>query len=316
MDFKIFSERIERVNNRIDEILVGKPETLYEAARHLSSAGGKRIRPLLCLLSCESVGGNPDNAIDTAVSMELIHTFTLIHDDIMDNDELRRGIPSVHVKFGESTAILAGDLLFSKAFELCGEGAVKILARASSEICEGQEMDISFEKINSLSENEYLEMIIKKTAKLFEASTWSGAVVGKGSNEEIENLANFGLNMGIAFQIQDDILDLIADEEKLGKPVGSDIIEGKKTLIAIKAINNTDGIDRDKLIEILMKKNNTIDEIEFALNLFRDSGALEQSRKMADEFIAKAKNSLKNLAESDAKKHLLDIADFVIDRNK
>ncbi|HIE33656.1 MAG TPA: polyprenyl synthetase family protein, partial [Candidatus Altiarchaeales archaeon] len=190
MDFKIFSERIGKVNNRIDEILVGKPETLYGAARHLSSAGGKRIRPLLCLLSCESVGGNPDNAIDTAVSMELIHTFTLIHDDIMDNDELRRGIPSVHVKFGESTAILAGDLLFSKAFELCGERAVKILARASSEICEGQEMDMSFEKINSLSENEYLEMIIKKTAKLFEASTWSGAVVGNGSNEEIENLAN------------------------------------------------------------------------------------------------------------------------------
>ncbi|HEX55190.1 MAG: polyprenyl synthetase family protein [Candidatus Altiarchaeales archaeon] len=316
MDFEKFENKIKRINSRIEEVLNGSPEILYDAAIHLSMAGGKRLRPILCLLSCESVNGKWENALDTAVAVELIHTFTLIHDDIMDNDELRRGIPSVHVKFGNSTAILAGDLLFSKAFELSHPKAVNVLANASVGICEGQELDILLKEvgIDSLSEDKYIEMVTKKTAKLFEAATKSGAIIGNGSKEEIENLSKFGLNLGIAFQIRDDILDLTADEETLGKPVGSDIIEGKRTLIVINAIESLGNGERRELIEILEKDNNSREEIEYAISLLKKSGAIDYSYKKAREFVDAAIESLSRIPESEARNDLMSITDFAVDR--
>ncbi len=314
MEFEKFNPVIEKVNKKIEELLVGKPENLYNAARHLSRGGGKRIRPLLCMLSCKAIGGRKNDALNTGVAIELIHTFTLIHDDIMDKDELRRGVPSVHAKFGEPTAILAGDLLFAKAFEICNPEIKGVLARASSEICEGQELDMSFEKRDDVSEEEYLEMIKKKTAALFEASTMSGAIIGKGNEKEVEALSTYGLNIGMAFQIQDDILGVIADEEKLGKPVGSDIVEGKKSLIAIKTLEQLQQPQREELIRILKKEKNTVAEIERAVGLFREYNAIDYCKKKAERLIEDAKRPLQEIPDSEAKDDLIEIADFVVGR--
>ncbi|RLF51848.1 MAG: polyprenyl synthetase family protein, partial [Thermoplasmata archaeon] len=179
----------EAIDKAIENYLYEKePSNLYEAVKYLPFAGGKRLRPLIACLACEAVGGNFVNALPLAVALELIHTFTLVHDDIMDKDEERRGMPAVHVKFGESTAILAGDTLFAKAFEVASaikdaEIAKKILrnlAIMAKEICEGQQLDIEFEEMEYVEESQFLEMIEKKTARMFEQAAMGGAIVGRG----------------------------------------------------------------------------------------------------------------------------------------
>jgi len=312
-------EKLEKerraVNLEVQKTLVGKPDRIYSAAKHLCLAGGKMVRPMLCMLSCEAVGGKRMEVARTGAAIELMHTFTLIHDDIMDGDDLRRGQPSVHKLYGIPTAILAGDLLFSKAFEICDPRAYRILARATSEICEGQELDISFETRTNVSEDEYVEMIRKKTGVLLEAACESGAVVGGGTDEQIEALASFGLSIGLAFQIQDDILGVTADEEKLGKPVGNDIVKGKKNLIAIKALETLKEKERKELLTILAKKSNTDTEINRAIDLFQDSGSIDYCKKKAREYIKKSDSSLHELKDSTARKELKLIADYVVKRD-
>jgi len=315
MDFSEFEGYSRRVNSELEKLLVGEPEDLYRAARHITFAGGKRVRPLICLLSCEALNCDRNNAVRTAVAVELIHTFTLIHDDIMDRDDLRRGISSVHREFGEVTAILAGDLLFSKAFEVCDSRTVNILAIASSEICEGQELDMEFEQMNNISESEYLKMIRKKTAVLLEAATKSGAVLGNGTEDQIKALANFGLGLGMAFQIHDDILGVTAEKEKLGKPVGSDIAKGKKNLVMIKAIELLKGEEKDRFMDILTRKENSESEIWEAISTVKNSGAIEYCREKGKSFMENSTKALKNLPETDARKSLLEIAEFVIRRD-
>ena len=314
MEFDKFNPVTGEVNRLIKEVLAGKPDRLYKAARRLPDAGGKRIRPLLCILSCEAVGGERDDALRTAVAMELVHTFTLVHDDIMDNDELRRGTPSVHVNFGEPTAILAGDLLFAKAFEICDPKIKEVLAQASSEICEGQELDMSFEERFDVSEEEYMEMIRKKTAVLFEAATKSGAMLGGGGSGVIEALALYGLNIGLAFQIWDDVLGVMAKEENLGKPVGSDIVEGKKSLVVIKTLEHLQQPERGELIRILKSEVNTRADIDKAVGFFRECHSIEYCKRKAEELIMDAKKSLKELPDSQAREDLFGIGDLVVER--
>jgi len=314
MNFSRFQPLIDEVNGRINEILIGRPENLYNASKHIITAGGKRIRPLICILACRAVGGDDRDVIETAAAIELIHTFTLIHDDIMDEDKFRRGIKSVHEVYGQSTAILAGDLLFSNAFRICHRDVFKILADASAMICEGQEMDISFEKRTDVKEDEYMEMIRKKTAVLLETAAKVGALLGNGDKEEIENLSSFGLNIGIAFQIKDDILGAIADEKKLGKPVGSDIYKCKKNLIAIKSLEFLKNDKRRKLLRILSQRNNTKKEINDAIELFKESGAIEYCTQMMNNYAEMARNSILNLKKSKARDDLLDLSDFIIKR--
>lgn len=313
MDFSRFDNHFREVDSEIENLLSGEPEKLYTAARHITFAGGKRIRPLLCMLSCEALNCEGNNAIKTAVAVELIHTFTLVHDDIMDRDKVRRGVPSVHEKFGETTAILAGDLLFSKVFEVSDTRAVGILAHAAAQICEGQEMDMEFEEREDVSESEYLKMIKKKTAVLLEAATKAGAILGNGDEEQVSALAKFGLSLGMAFQIHDDILGVTADEEKLGKPVGSDIVEGKKNLVMIKAKELLQGDEGDEFTRIL--GNGKESEVQRAIELIKNSGALEYCMEKEKGFRDDATNSLKDLPDTEAKKSLLELADFVIRRD-
>ncbi|MCD6447838.1 MAG: polyprenyl synthetase family protein [Thermoplasmata archaeon] len=310
----------EAVDKAIENYLYEKePPRLYEAVKYLPFAGGKRLRPIIACLACEAVGSDFTKAIPFAVALELIHTFTLVHDDIMDKDEERRGKPSVHVKFGEDAAILAGDALFAKAFEVASnlreaETAKKILrnlAIMAKEICEGQEMDVSFEEMEYIEENQFLEMIEKKTAKMFEHAAMGGAIIGGGKKEEIEALQKYGLNLGMAFQIWDDCLDVIGKD--IGKPVGSDIREGKKTLLYIYAYKRSES---KEWLKYYGKEGASDEEVQKIIKFFEEIGAIEYAKKKAREYSKKAIDALEILPESGAKKELIEIAEFAIEREK
>lgn len=313
------------INPRLEEILADiTPRSLYEASMHLISAGGKKIRPTLALLSCQAVGGEMEDAMNVATAIELIHTFSLIHDDIMDKDEMRRGQPSVHVLWGESMAILAGDILFSKAFESTlktridetsykrVKNAISTIIDSCVKICEGQALDISFEENFNIKEEEYLEMIYKKTAALISAATRSGAIMGGGTHEEIEALGEYGKLIGLAFQIHDDYLDIAGDEKTLGKPIGSDIAEGKMTILTVKTLEKASEQDREKLIRILEAKSQ--EGVNEAIEIFKKYETIEYAHRLAKEYTKRAKEKLKVLEESQAKKLLQEIADFIIER--
>jgi geranylgeranyl diphosphate synthase, type I len=300
------------------------PEELQKSTQHLIKAGGKKIRPSLVVLSSEAVGGTAGVAIKTAAAVELIHTFSLIHDDIMDKDEMRRGEPSVHVLWGESMAILAGDTLFSKAFETVLEtpvnsisyervlNALKTVVDSCIKICEGQASDMCFEGNFEVNEDEYMNMIYKKTGALIAAATRSGAILGGGNPEEVEILTEYGRLIGLAFQIQDDYLDVVSEEENLGKPVGSDIVEGKMTLMVVHALSNASNKDKEELISILKDGEDT--DVERAIELFEKYGSINYARDIAIKSVDNAKNLLETLDESEATVSLAMIADYVLQR--
>ncbi|HOK72420.1 MAG TPA: short chain isoprenyl diphosphate synthase IdsA [Methanothermobacter sp.] len=313
------------INPKLEEILADiTPRSLYEASMHLISAGGKKIRPTLALLSCQAVGGEIEDAMNVAVAIELIHTFSLIHDDIMDKDEMRRGEPSVHVLWGEPMAILAGDILFSKAFESTLKtkideisykhvtDALSTIIDSCIKICEGQALDMDFEENFNVKEEEYLEMVYKKTAALISAATKSGAIMGGGTLEEVEALGEYGKLIGLAFQIHDDYLDITGDEKTLGKPVGSDIAEGKMTILTVKTLEKASEEDKEKLIRIL--KNGNQKGIKEAIKIFKKYDSINYAQRLAQEYTKRAKEKLKILEDSKAKKHLEEIADFIIER--
>lgn len=320
---KKYSKSIdEEIKNSLCTV---EPYELQKSTQHLIKAGGKKIRPSMVVLSAEAVGGTSEEALKTAAAVELIHTFSLIHDDIMDKDEMRRGEPSVHVVWGEPMAILAGDTLFSKAFETVLEtpidgvtyervtGALKTVVDSCIKICEGQASDMCFEGNFEVSEDEYMNMIYKKTGALIAAATKSGAIIGGGTPEQVETLAEYGKLVGLAFQIQDDYLDVVSDEENLGKPVGSDIVEGKMTLMVVNALSKASEDDKEELIAILKAEEDT--DVERALELFDKYGSINYAKDIALDNVDKAKKLLDTLEESDAKIALSMIADYVLQRN-
>lgn len=323
---EILKKYSKSIDEEINKSLVTiDPKGLRQSSEHLIKAGGKKLRPSLVVLSCEAVSGNPKNALKTAAAMELIHTFSLIHDDIMDKDELRRGEPSVHILWGEPMAILAGDTIFSKAFEAILDTkiddvsssrvieALKTVVDSCIKICEGQACDMGFEEKFDVKEKEYLNMIYKKTAALIAAATKSGAILGGGNQEQIEALSEYGRLIGMAFQIQDDYLDVISDAEKIGKPAGSDIVEGKMTLMVVHTIEKASPEDKETLISIL--KSGSEDEVEKAISLFEKYDSIEYTRNIALNNVKQAKELLNILDDSEAKESLLHIADFVLQRN-
>ena len=304
------------------ELATITPDNLSEASVYLTRAGGKMLRPALTLIVCEAVGGKREDALKTGAAIELIHTFSLIHDDIMDQDDMRRGMPAVHKVWGDDVAILAGDTLFSKAFEIIigTEGtssdqnnrALATVADACVKICEGQALDMGFEERFDVCEDEYMEMIFKKTGALIAAATKAGAIMGGASDEVIDAMYEYGRLIGLAFQIQDDYLDIAADEETLGKPIGSDIGKGKMTIIAIKGLAS---VDDDRLLEILKASENTQSEIDEAVEILTNCGAIEYAHNLAQESVKKAKQVLEILDDSSSKQVLCDIADFVLERS-
>jgi len=319
---KNYSIGVEReIENALDTL---DPENLHSASNHIIKAGGKKIRPALVLLTAEAVGGNRKWAYKTAAAVELIHTFSLIHDDIMDGDEMRRGMPAVHTLWGEPMAILAGDVLFSKAFELVTQTqaedipsenvitALKTVVDSCIKICEGQALDMDFEGKLDVKEEDYLKMIYKKTAALIAAATKSGAIIGGGSEEQVEALSQYGELIGMAFQIQDDYLDVISDEEELGKPVGSDIVEGKMTLMVVHTLEAATYADKEELISILESGDES--NTNRAIEIFNKYDSITYARDIALENVNQAKKLLDMMDDSPAKEALYNLADFVLER--
>ena len=296
-----------------EELAIITPENLAEASVYLTRAGGKMLRPALTLISAEAVGGKKESALKAGAAIELIHTFSLIHDDIMDQDDMRRGMPSVHKVWGDDVAILAGDTLFSKGTSSeQNNKALATVADACVKICEGQASDMGFEERFDVEEDEYMEMIFKKTGALIAAATKAGAIMGGANDEVIDAMYEYGRLIGLAFQIQDDYLDLAADEETLGKPIGSDIGKGKMTIIAIKGLASDES---GRLLEILKADENSQDEIDEAIEILNNCGAIEYAHNLALESVDKAKEVLEILPDSSSKQILADIADFVLERN-
>lgn len=327
MDIKQeIQKRGDFFNKELEKFLrEGSPEILYNAARHLPLAGGKRLRPVLAMVSCEAVKGDIIDVIPLSISLELIHNFTLVHDDIMDKSKLRRGLPSVHIKFGEPTAIIAGDLLFTKAFESMHNtiGDLKAFKNVEyglidciREICEGQQLDMEFEKRKIVTEEEYLEMIRKKTAVFFQYAAEAGALLGGGSNEQVNSLNQYGISLGLGFQIWDDFLDVSSDEEILGKDIGNDIRNGKKTLIACHCLNNTKGDEKKTLEKIFGNLNASDKEVKEVYTIFKKLGSAEYAKKTAISYCETAKKSLEILPDTEAKQILIAFAEYSISREK
>jgi len=307
------------VDAAIDRLLpVKEPAGLYEASRHIVKAGGKRLRPAVLLTAAEAVGGSPDKAVPAAVAVELMHTFTLVHDDIMDNDPVRRGLPAVHTIWGEAGGILAGDTLYSKAIEIITEtdsnpsGLLKasnILSKTCVGVCEGQWLDVDFENRDSVSKEEYLEMIEKKTAILFGAAAQIGAIIGGADEKTDQALYDYGRLVGLGFQIYDDVLDLVTPEEILGKRQGSDIFEGKRTLLMIHAA------EKGAIPRAFGKGSGTKEDIEEAILTLTNSGSLAYVKDMAVGFVEEGKSKLDILPDSNAKQLLKDMADYMLYRD-
>ncbi|MFA0823386.1 MAG: polyprenyl synthetase family protein [Methanomethylovorans sp.] len=312
-------KRSSHVDEGISEMLpITHPAELYKAARYLPDAGGKRLRPAAVILAAEAVGSDLQTVLPAAVAVELVHNFTLVHDDIMDKDDVRRGRPAVHVKWGEPAAILAGDTLYSKAFEIITSmdndpvrivKCIDLLARTCTEICEGQWLDIEFEDRSIVTEEQYLQMVEKKTAVLYGAACKIGALLGGAPLDIADQMYEFGRMIGIGFQIYDDVLDIVTPEEVLGKVRGSDIMEGKKTLIAIHALN------ADVKLDIFGKGKASKGQLEEAIKQLEDSGSIEYARNTAVSYICEGKKKLDVLEDSEAKEILLAIADYMIERS-
>ncbi len=319
-------KRADFFNEQLEKFLKnGSPEELYDAARHLPLAGGKRLRPCMSMISCESVKGDVLDTIPLTIALELVHNFTLVHDDIMDNSKLRRGEPSVHIKYTEPTAIIAGDLLFTKAFESmhklnCDLKVFKNvefgLIDCIKEICEGQQLDMDFEKRNNVTEDQYLEMIRKKTAVFFQYAAEAGAILGGADSEQENALNQYGLYLGLGFQIWDDYLDITSDEETLGKDIGNDIRNGKKTLIVVHTLNNASAEDKQQFEKIFGNKDATDQDIERIYNILKKTGSVEYAKKTALTYIDDAKKSIEMLPDTESKQLLMNIADYAIKRKK
>ncbi|MEM4258662.1 MAG: polyprenyl synthetase family protein [Candidatus Thermoplasmatota archaeon] len=301
-----------------------KPVLLYQASAHLPSGGGKRLRPFLTMISCESVGGKTEDALPFAAALELLHNFTLVHDDIMDKSALRRNVETVHVKYGEPTAILAGDLLFAKAFEALHELPVEYdcfkklhagLVQAVIDVCEGQQEDMEFEQRSIVTEQEYLSMITKKTAVLFKLAAYGGGLIGGGSAREVQALSDFGVYLGLSFQIWDDYLDMSSDVKTLGKDIGNDIRNGKKTLIAVHALEHADTTQKKRLARIFGFQQASDEDIHEAFALFREIGSVEYAKTTALTYNAKAKSALEKIKPSSTRDILTSVADYSIQRD-
>ena len=297
------------------------PRTLYGPSRYVLDAGGKRIRPVLLLLACEAVGGNPKNALHAGAAIEILHNFTLVHDDIMDNASSRRGRKTVHTKWDNNVAILVGDALLALAYRCLLETKsphiqeiAGIFTEGVVEVCEGQAYDKEFETRPSVTVGEYLLMIDKKTARMVAISAEIGGLIGNGSRSEIDALRRYGEHVGRAFQIQDDLLDIIADEKELGKPVGGDILEGKKTFLLLEALRAARGKDRELLKEMIRNKGAKSGLIPEYRRIYLETGAISAARRRIGKDIARAKHELHRLPASSARSMLGWFADMLLNR--
>jgi len=298
-----------------------EPESLYDPGEYFLQMGGKRVRPVICLMGNELFDNISNDAYSVATAIELFHNFTLVHDDIMDAAPLRRGMPTVHTKYNPSTALLTGDVMMIVSYDYINKintqylhRILHLFNRTAKEVCEGQQMDMDFEKLDYVSPTDYIRMIELKTSVLLAASVQLGAILGGASEHNCGHLYEFGRNLGIAFQVQDDYLDAFGDPEKFGKDVGGDIRQNKKTFLLIHALETANEQQKAELQQ-LMKENPT-DKVEKVLAIFKACNVDEWAKQLKLEYLNKALHHLDEVAvTSTRKKPLKQLADFLIQRD-
>ena len=297
------------------------PATLYDPCDYFLTLGGKRIRPVMCLMGNELFNDISPDAYPVATAIELFHNFTLIHDDIMDAASLRRGMVTVHKKYGSNTAILSGDVMLLRSYDYLNEinslhlkSILALFNKTAKEVCEGQQLDMDFEQQEAVSLDDYIKMITLKTSVLLAASLEMGAILGGASEGSCRHLYEFGKNLGIAFQIQDDYLDAFGDPKKFGKEVGGDIRQNKKTFLLLQALSIASPQQKDKLLKIM--ETNPPDKVEQVLAIFKEYQVDIWANQLKSTYLEKAMKHLEDIAVISArKKPLMELADFLIQRD-
>jgi len=317
-----FTELVNDFNKRFNtRHFPETPASLYDPCQYFLAIGGKRIRPILCLMGNELFDTIHNDAYQVANAIELFHNFTLIHDDIMDDASLRRGMETVHIKYNPSTALLAGDVMMIGSYEylnkIDSQFLHKILTlfnKTASEVCEGQQLDMDFEKQSIVELVEYINMITLKTSVLLAASLQMGAILGGASEGNCNHLYEFGKNLGIAFQIQDDYLDAFGDPAKFGKEVGGDIKQNKKTFLLLYALEVANTTQKEKLIQLMQE--NPADKISQVLQMYQDCGVGDWANKLKEQYLSIALKHLDDIAVlSVRKKPLIELANYLIQRD-
>ncbi len=316
-----FSELVTLFETRLNNTLPfpERPETLYEPCRYFMGIGGKRVRPVICLMANELFGEITEDAYRAAMGVELFHNFTLIHDDIMDKAPLRRGQTTVHTRNGLTAGILCGDVMAIYAYDQLAhiktslQQVLHLFNKTSIEVCEGQQLDMDFESRNDVTIEEYIEMITLKTSVLLACSLKMGALLGGATEGNADKLYEFGKNLGIAFQLQDDYLDAYGAES--GKIPGGDIIANKKTYLLLKAMENANDLQLTAINSLLQRDDES--KVPAMLSLYMNTGADVACREAVAHYSQLAFNSLEEAAvQNSRKKHLHDLATYLLAREK
>lgn len=319
------SDLIEKQLSELD--LPDMPASLYDPVRYTLDLPGKRVRPYLTLIGCGLAGGDPEEALPAAIAIELLHNFTLLHDDIMDKADTRRGEPSVFKKWDANTAILSGDAMYAKAFKQLQHygndphyskkqyvNIIDIFLESAEYVCEGQAYDLSYEKQGQVSIEEYLQMIKGKTAALISGSLTIGAAVAGAEKSVIKQLRLVGQKAGIAFQIQDDLLDVIADPEKFGKQQGGDILEGKKTYLSLLALQRCDTSQKQRLQDILVGLNTTPAEVSNVIELYEQLDVIKATKSAIQQYYQEAMEQVNMFEDSTYKNKIIIFLNRLISR--
>lgn len=320
-----FNESREIINNTIAKInLSDGPAELFDPIKYTLSTGGKRLRPALVLMSCELFSGKIDKAIMPALGIEMFHNFTLLHDDIMDKSLIRRNKPTVHKKWNENIAILSGDvmsILSYKYITKCNEemlpSVIDLFNQTAIMVCKGQQYDMNFEALQVVTVDEYLNMIELKTSVLIAASNKLGALIGGANQADTDHMYNFGKNFGMAFQIQDDMLDVYGDLKNFGKKPYGDIIANKKTFLLVKALEIASSEQKTRIYNQLKKKDFDPDEkINAILSVYNELNIKDITEELIKEYLSKSKSDLEKVSPDDYKKEQLrDLFEILHNRN-
>lgn len=311
-----YQQYYKRINNALGNCFTkNTPKSLYAPARYILEGKGKRIRPFFTLLASEAVCGSSTNAINTALAIEILHNFTLVHDDIMDQADLRHGRPTIHMKWDSTAAILSGDMMIAFAYECAlqtktsrHDELVHILNEANITICEGQAIDMELEQRKDATIADYLDMISKKTGRLISASLEAGGIVGDANPEQLEKLMIFGKKIGRAFQIQDDYLDIMAEDGKSGKVPGGDVINGKKTYLLLRSLDLATGTER-KLLQSVIDNNGISPEgVPEIRRIYERCGVLDDARELINSDTEEALSAVETLPYEEGREYLKGFA--------
>ena len=324
MNISVTPEQVEKkyqqyyrlINDALGKCFTkNSPKSLYEPARYILEGKGKRIRPFFTLLAAEAVCGSSINAINAALAIEILHNFTLVHDDIMDQADLRHGRLTVHVKWDATAAILSGDMMIAFAYECAlqtktsrHDELVHILNDANITICEGQAIDMELEQRKDATIDDYLDMIAKKTGRLISAALEFGGIIGDANPEQLEKLMTFGTKIGRAFQIQDDYLDIMAAGGKSGKVPGGDVINGKKTYLLLRSLELTNGKERNILQSVIDNKGISPDRVPEIRAIYEQCGVLDEARQLINSGTEAALSAVDTLPHKEGREYLKGFA--------